>query len=1004
MTITDKTRKLLWGNSGTRCAACYRRLVIDETEVDDPSVVGDECHIISAQENGPRYDAAYPLHLIDTYENLVLLCRVDHKRIDDQEQTFGVARLRSMKAEHERRVAWALEHADEVPHDITDPGACVARYVQAFAAFHSSDLAMVTSIPVTVDGHSETSTSILDSLPAASIVITGISGSGKTHLMRHLALRIAETGGMPIFARASAFDGDIERLLDRAVASFDNASYATLRSICAAADVPLSLFIDALNECPPALHDRLREGATRYARGPFASVWVTSTGDPHLPAFEHRVEFKPLTAEDRQRVFAAHAPRVIIDVSALTMFETPFAIAIAAEMVRDAPHALSTYELLDRFTDARLRIAERPVRARALLQRAACEMGRTFRASIARRTLLRLAEEVASPDPIGEVETLLRSGLLRADSSDISFMHEQVQVFYEATALMDTSSDISAAVTAPDARRLAPFVLAGLDDAEMVRACAIRLSDAALVADMLRGTLGSLSLSVATADARSLLNGAQRAIQACGLRIERDTERYALLPARVVFEGLPPLTTYEAALCAAIGIDARRGGLLKEILALLRTTETVVYGASHPRDRASLFADLFVVGSYTTSCAAATLVRAAANGWFSSTGDVLQLVELIEPPSQMPDGVLYLGCKLLRRSDATCTDALRIFREAWSRRIYHLSLAALEFLQSRRSISTENETAQVRGMIESCLGENIMLNTAVADVMISYDVFQSPVSEDGAAREFADVLAAPESAEMNERAYHLIGNIFEEIFQDAYYTALHDLAAEDQVSILIRAARGADLGGFHLDWILHRLAAKPEPRMLPAFVQWATTDPAGSSFPQSATVAFFLSVGACAVLGHPFAVFEQQSAAHDAWRTLAEIAYAANGGKPRAPIPTLWLEVRDRHCDGALEPLKDLDLETLVLERGFPVVMNLFVAFPYEIKGLLEMSVTRGFAAISIHHPGSPWFDRNDAARFVIGKLAAVGDEQTISLLKPYASDPVIGVEVVNAIRAIRRR
>ena len=54
MPITDKTRKILWGRSGNRCAICKNELVIDATGQDAESVVAEECHIISPRQNGPR--------------------------------------------------------------------------------------------------------------------------------------------------------------------------------------------------------------------------------------------------------------------------------------------------------------------------------------------------------------------------------------------------------------------------------------------------------------------------------------------------------------------------------------------------------------------------------------------------------------------------------------------------------------------------------------------------------------------------------------------------------------------------------------------------------------------------------------------------------------------------------------------------------------------------------------------------------------------------------------
>ena len=102
MAITNKTRKRLWGRSGNRCARC-KHLVVD-----DESVVGEECHIISPRSNGPRHDPSYPQEKLDSQENLILLCRVDHKIIDDQYESYTVDILRQMKATHEKWVSQKL--------------------------------------------------------------------------------------------------------------------------------------------------------------------------------------------------------------------------------------------------------------------------------------------------------------------------------------------------------------------------------------------------------------------------------------------------------------------------------------------------------------------------------------------------------------------------------------------------------------------------------------------------------------------------------------------------------------------------------------------------------------------------------------------------------------------------------------------------------------------------------------------------------------------------------
>lgn len=115
MTITDKTRKVLWGRSGNRCAICRQKLVVDETELDAESVVGDECHIISGTPNGPRHDSNFPPEENNDISNLLLLCRVHHKMVDDQYETYSTELLRSIRLNHENWVESKLKDMEEIP-------------------------------------------------------------------------------------------------------------------------------------------------------------------------------------------------------------------------------------------------------------------------------------------------------------------------------------------------------------------------------------------------------------------------------------------------------------------------------------------------------------------------------------------------------------------------------------------------------------------------------------------------------------------------------------------------------------------------------------------------------------------------------------------------------------------------------------------------------------------------------------------------------------------------
>jgi hypothetical protein len=109
MSISDKTRKIIWGRSGAKCAICRLELVATATSTDDESIVGDECHIISGASQGPRHSPDFPEDQIDDADNLLVLCRVDHKRVDDQPGEYTVERLKRIKIEHEAWVAASLK-------------------------------------------------------------------------------------------------------------------------------------------------------------------------------------------------------------------------------------------------------------------------------------------------------------------------------------------------------------------------------------------------------------------------------------------------------------------------------------------------------------------------------------------------------------------------------------------------------------------------------------------------------------------------------------------------------------------------------------------------------------------------------------------------------------------------------------------------------------------------------------------------------------------------------
>ncbi len=118
MSISPRTRKLLWGNAASRCS--YPDCAAIEGAPDDSqsgeTVKLEECHIVARKPTAARGNANLTAAERDQYPNLILLCPIHHKIIDEQSDTFTTQELHSMKESHEQRVRESLDSATMQTH------------------------------------------------------------------------------------------------------------------------------------------------------------------------------------------------------------------------------------------------------------------------------------------------------------------------------------------------------------------------------------------------------------------------------------------------------------------------------------------------------------------------------------------------------------------------------------------------------------------------------------------------------------------------------------------------------------------------------------------------------------------------------------------------------------------------------------------------------------------------------------------------------------------------
>jgi hypothetical protein len=68
------------------------------------SIIGEEAHIVSPQPDGPRYDDMLPADKRNLFDNLLILCKICHKIVDDGEKSYTTERLQEIKRQHESEI------------------------------------------------------------------------------------------------------------------------------------------------------------------------------------------------------------------------------------------------------------------------------------------------------------------------------------------------------------------------------------------------------------------------------------------------------------------------------------------------------------------------------------------------------------------------------------------------------------------------------------------------------------------------------------------------------------------------------------------------------------------------------------------------------------------------------------------------------------------------------------------------------------------------------------
>ena len=112
--LSDTDTYLLWGRAAGRCEFDGCNKILHRDTYDTKSLnLADRAHIVARKSGAARGDTEKSVELVSSPENVILLCKDCHKRVDSHETDYPIDMLLAMKAKHEARIELQTGFSDE---------------------------------------------------------------------------------------------------------------------------------------------------------------------------------------------------------------------------------------------------------------------------------------------------------------------------------------------------------------------------------------------------------------------------------------------------------------------------------------------------------------------------------------------------------------------------------------------------------------------------------------------------------------------------------------------------------------------------------------------------------------------------------------------------------------------------------------------------------------------------------------------------------------------------
>jgi hypothetical protein len=918
----------------------------------------------------------------------------------------------------------------------------VDEYAARFSDIYGAGLeALVSTTIQTKEGPIESARLLDLLLMDIHYLVIGKSGTGKTHLAKHMAMQAIRGRVLPIFLRACDYRGELSVLLDKSVAHSHPGTALDLLNSADHAKRRIVVIVDGFNECADHLKASLIQDLQEFYVQLLTPITITSQASISLPSIltGDTLEMKALSDAEKKAVFMSYSKGAILeeDVERFSeAFQTSYEISLAAQCVEEIRDAPTRTSLFDAYVRRHCALTEHPAVTNKILRELAETMGKQLVGSLSIGDVTKVCEVVAAHEEVSVkvLDEVFRSGLVEVGQGYCAFRHELLGRFFQALAFVrsnDRADILASELAKPRYRHLAEFVVSLQSDADKVHSCVQELEDPTLIADCLRGRAGNLARDIVSRDVLEVFTAGHRELKTADLSLELPGRDWGFTHATLKVDGAAGWLKYDRALMVAIGLVLSDALFFDETVDLIRQTDLTckdklaalvhTNGGAEGKFEDDLFASLYVF-TYSDNrhvFPASAITNAFSQDYHSRSRTCLgdKVRDLCENLDRETPGVLHLIClslwHCLRDDDGATARLLpALLRACWNTKFYHLRLEVLHLVTDfGRNVDgpIKDETEQILSSLD--WKGNLLGGSSLVEAKAAFGLLEPITTSDEIMDELSQILEDPDSEVAQQQAYNSVSNLFEEIYESLYWDAIKSLSVSDQVKLLTMASLGAPPYGMVTPaWILKELIRLNDPLSLQGFQRWATEIDSDTPSTQEAAKCYFLAVMGCArFLQSPPVLKKHDTPEHVAWQLYGELIFWTS--KPgldeveiRSRCAPLWKRLQEDVPLSAVDPLMHLNRIMLIgaFQDSHPV-RDSFDRFREPLRQILERALdSRDLLSTIFSRQASRI--RKEHPAFIIGTLGDVGDSSTVGLLEAFLDSPDLGRVAVEAVRKLKAR